>query len=148
MELGLSIALVPMQKSRDLETCRRLHAILNADSFIIDEDLYPAARIALFERFSLVIAMRLHALVFAAIAGVPMLGIGYDPKINAFLAQMEMPLSSDIKSVSSTELSELGLRLWKDRVGIREMLLEKTKVLRCEAFDFADMVIDSLMEDK
>ncbi len=144
-ELGLSIALVPMQKSHDLEVCRKLSLILDTDNFIIDDDLSPAEMIALFERFDLVLAMRLHALIFAAIAGVPMLGIGYDPKINAYLAQIGMPLSSDTALVSAKGLSEQFLQLWNDREDIRERLLQKSKGLRDEAFTFADTVVEALM---
>jgi polysaccharide pyruvyl transferase CsaB len=147
-ELDLSIALVPMQKSQDLDVCRKLNDIMKTDSFIIEDDLPPAEMIALFERFSLVLAMRLHALIFAAIAGVPMLGIGYDPKINAFLAQMGMPMSSDTNSVSSALLAEQGIKLWNDREIIRERLLEKAKELRDEAFEFADTVVEALMGEK
>lgn len=147
-ELDLAIALIPMQKIQDLEICRKLHDILDTDSFIIDDDLPPAEMIALYERFSLVLGMRLHALIFAAIAGVPMLGIGYDPKINAFLAQMGMPLSSDTASVSATLLAEQGFKLWNDREIIRGRLLEKAKELRDEAFGFADTVVEALMGEK
>jgi len=144
-ECGLSIVLVPMQKSHDMEVCKRLSHILKTESIIIDEDLSPTGMIALFERFSLVLGMRLHALIFAAIAGAPMLGIGYDPKINAFLAQIGMPLSADTAQASAQELTEQGLRIWKDRGNIRERLLEKSKGLRDGAFSFADSVFEAFV---
>ena len=36
------------------------------------------------KRLEMIIAMRLHSLIYAATQGIPMVGIVYDPKIEGF----------------------------------------------------------------
>lgn len=40
---------------------------------------------SLIGNLDLLIGIRLHALIFAALMHVPFIGISYDPKINSFL---------------------------------------------------------------
>jgi polysaccharide pyruvyl transferase CsaB len=56
-------------------------------------------RMALIGSASLVIGMRLHALVLAAAAGVPGVAISYDPKVDAFASRIGMPIPADLASV-------------------------------------------------
>jgi polysaccharide pyruvyl transferase CsaB len=56
-------------------------------------------RMALMGSASLVIGMRLHALVLAAAAGVPGVAISYDPKVDAFASRVGMPIPADLASV-------------------------------------------------
>ena len=51
----------------------------------------PAEMLALISNFDLLIGMRLHSLIFAAVNSVPMLGISYDPKVEAFMKTIEQP---------------------------------------------------------
>ena len=49
--------------------------------------------------------MRLHALVFAAGQGVPLVGVVYDQKISSFLSYIGQDLFTDL-----SELTEEGLK--------------------------------------
>jgi polysaccharide pyruvyl transferase CsaB len=84
-ELGVTVVLVPMHFHDDLPVCRELAGMLKTEPVILDDNLLPSELLVLFQRFDLVLAMRLHALIFAAKQGISMQGIGYDPKVDAFL---------------------------------------------------------------
>jgi polysaccharide pyruvyl transferase WcaK-like protein len=76
------------------------------------------------------IGMRLHALIFAALAGVPMVGIAYDPKVASFMRSLGQPC---------LELDELGRldetldRVLTDRAAIRKRLAELRPRLAAKA---------------
>ncbi len=53
----------------------------------------------------LVIGMRLHSLIYAANARVPMIGISYDPKINHFLERLDLQPVGDTSSLEASALS-------------------------------------------
>lgn len=53
----------------------------------------------------LVIGMRLHSLIYAANSRVPMIGVSYDPKINAFLQRLDLQPVGDTSSLNATALS-------------------------------------------
>ena len=48
--------------------------------------------------------MRLHALIFAASQGVPLVGVVYDPKVSSFLKYMGQELFVDLGSVTAQSL--------------------------------------------
>ena len=37
------------------------------------------------------VGVRLHALIYAAVMGVPMIGVSYDPKVDSFLSSIRRP---------------------------------------------------------
>lgn len=89
-ERGYRIVFVPMAYPDDVAEARRVAALMDAEAMVLDEGLKSQEHLALIANMKLMIAMRLHALIFAANRGVPFAGISYDPKVEAFLSSFNM----------------------------------------------------------
>ena len=80
-------------------------------------------------RCRLVVGMRLHALIFAAAAGVPSLGIEYDPKVEHFLAATGQE-GITLEKAASGFLAERVTRAWDARDELASRLPERVPAMR------------------
>ncbi|MEB3284151.1 MAG: polysaccharide pyruvyl transferase CsaB [Candidatus Sericytochromatia bacterium] len=74
-------------------------------------------------RVDLLIGMRLHALIMAAAASTPAIGIIYDPKIEAFARLANLPTIPSVESLAdSAELQSALHQAWARRGALRSHL--------------------------
>ena len=79
--------------------------------------------IALSARMDIALSMRLHALIFAAVRGVPLVGVVYDPKVSAFLDDAGQDLYAQLDQVTPDLLCSLidaAARRRQDRRALEE----------------------------
>jgi len=100
-ERGATLKFLPMQPGPDDE--------ITADWIEDDEKLEtrgktPAEMVSLAASGELMIAMRLHALIFAASQGTASVALGYDPKVAALAKLLGAPL---LESPSAENLAAL-----------------------------------------
>lgn len=88
----LAVVAVPFFRNRDELVHRALRARLSDDHrrrfLLVDALSDPCDYAALARRAACVVAMRLHALVLALPAGVPLVALAYSPKVAAFMQQL------------------------------------------------------------
>ena len=78
---GIRLVFLPMFPREDMSICRRLCECYGG---VVADGLSEGDAVGLMKDARIVCGMRLHALVFAAVASTPFIGFGGDPKIESF----------------------------------------------------------------
>lgn len=144
-QLGAEIVLIPLFYGKDTPVCHRLAGLLQSPAHVLEAELSPPEFISLFAGLDLVLAMRLHALIFAAIACVPLVGIGYDPKVDALLARLGFEIAGKPEDLDASMLAAQAMERWQKRESIRRILKEKSAEFRLEAGRCAERVLEFIL---
>ena len=106
-EYGLTPVLYAMEPCRDRAALNAVAAQLRCPYLLLEAGSNGTEIVALIRRMSLVIAMRLHTLIFAAGQGVPIVGVVYDPKVSGFLDYLGQDLYLPLEEASAASLCDL-----------------------------------------
>ncbi|MBQ8003880.1 MAG: polysaccharide pyruvyl transferase CsaB, partial [Oscillospiraceae bacterium] len=137
---GLKIALIPMERKKDLPIAERLCEKISSPSTVVRGEYDVHTVIGILSEMRVIMAMRLHALVFGAGQGVATIGIAYDHKVTGFMNYIGREMcvqyekcNRDIlksfidRSVSDSEYSEANKRAC---LVLRENEKQNTEELR------------------
>jgi polysaccharide pyruvyl transferase CsaB len=132
--LEAQVVFVPMERG----DIAHAHAVLSAmsapDSARVVNRCYSPGQVAgLMRHLDLAVGMRLHFLIFAACAGVPVLPLPYAGKVFDFAKAVGAPaLTGVARREAGPLLAELD-RLWDERADHLDQLRDRVRVLRDRA---------------
>jgi polysaccharide pyruvyl transferase WcaK-like protein len=78
-----------MQETQDRALCEAIAAASNAR--VLPPPSHPTQLLGVMQHLHGMVAMRLHGAIFAAAQGTPVLGVSYDPKVDALVSQLHAP---------------------------------------------------------
>ena len=87
MKRGWDVLLITAHHPHDTEAVDKVFRLMTARPYRLDASLTASRFLALAARADRFFSMRLHGLICAFSAETPMLGLSYDPKVDAFMAQ-------------------------------------------------------------
>jgi len=87
VEEGWDVLLVPAHYPEDVDAIAMLSAKMMTYPYCIEKCLTANDFLALASLADRVFSMRLHGLICAMAMGTPMIGLSYDPKVDAFMEQ-------------------------------------------------------------
>jgi len=145
-ERGAQIYLFPMHYPGDDQITEELRQRLDAPEkvFVMPTGYRVEQVIASMAELDLFIGVRLHALVFAAIASTPAIAVSYDPKVDQFAKRMEQVSAGAIESVTAQRLWEAACSQLDDQARIRERTRALSETLRKEALKTATFTAELL----
>ena len=98
------------------------------------------------EGADLLIGVRLHSLIFSALVGTPMIGLSYDPKVDAFVEAMEAGPAYGVEQFSVGELVNMAKVRLQDE-GFYADLQAKSRALRNQAQEDQKEMIQELLNE-
>ena len=141
-ELDARVVFLPMQFPDDVRAAQAIAARMTEPCTVLKDEYTTSEFLSLVGNMDLMLGIRLHALIFAGVMGVPMLGISYDPKIDRFLQSIgEQPVGS-LRDVTAEELMSEIRRKWNDKQAFRQKNAELLVKLRDEAASNAELALN------
>ena len=132
---GLYPLLLTVNHQQDDESARRLREEIQAPCVLLRTPMQSGALIGFLGRMRLVMAMRLHPLIFSTSQSVPSVGISYDPKVSAFLDYIGQKNCIDYTDLKSPEqlFPLLDAAMAEDPAALREATARIREVERRNA---------------
>ncbi len=144
-ELRIRPLLVPMQPSQDISFAREAAQVMPGEPLITTTPMSARQVLALIAGGDLMIGMRLHALIFAALAGVPLVGISYDPKVDGMLEQLGASAATSIARLYEEALSGVIRETWQARAERTKALSERTEGMRAMALRNVELALAAVV---
>lgn len=111
------IIFIPMKFPEDIKAAQSIAALMKRPPTVLDEEFTTREILSLVGCMDVLIGVRLHALIFAGVMNVPMLGISYDPKIERFLDSVgEEPLGN-LSDVTADKIFDATLKKLSEHKG-------------------------------
>lgn len=127
---GVQVLILPMKYPADLKVSTAIETQMRHRSHVIRERLLPEENMLITSEMSLVLGMRLHAVIYAAIHSVPFLGFEYDPKVAYYTSELGQPLVSDLTRMDMEVLKREVDELYLNREAYAEKLAARTRSLQ------------------
>lgn len=86
---GMDVVLAPLHLPGDLELAEEVAREAGGDVLVLRDAVEPDQMRAAIASMAGLAAMRLHGLIFGAMAGVPLVGLAYDPKVASLMRELD-----------------------------------------------------------
>ena len=133
---------IPMQHPEDIPILENVAAKMQHESYIVRDKLDVFQTYDLISMMHMLLGMRLHALVFSAVAAVPMVGLVYDPKIQGFMDCINQPSAGDVRLLVYEKLEKLAGQVWENRDEISSQLAADMPALKEKARENAKVAVE------
>ncbi|NMA65492.1 MAG: polysaccharide pyruvyl transferase CsaB [Clostridiaceae bacterium] len=122
--LNLHPVFIPMQYPCDLEASVQITELMRQPATIIKGMYNPSTLLGFTSHLELMVGMRLHSLIYAARQCVPMVGLVYEPKVEAFLNEVGQPSAGRPESINEHDTCSLIEKVLSNR---QELITNLTK---------------------
>ncbi|MBR4643007.1 MAG: polysaccharide pyruvyl transferase CsaB [Selenomonadaceae bacterium] len=111
---GATIVFIPMKFPEDIRSAVSTAALMKKNCVVLEEEFSTKEILSVVGCMEVLIGVRLHALIFAGVMGVPMVGISYDPKIERFLDSVGEKPSGNMADVTADKIFDETLKKFSE----------------------------------
>jgi polysaccharide pyruvyl transferase CsaB len=142
---GWNVLMVPLHFPQDVKAIQGVAREMGQRCYCFGEKIGPQELLSVIKQADLVLAMRLHGLIMAMAAEVPMAALSYDPKVDRFMKQTGLDTCLPLDSFTAEELQRVMGRLIIEKDQLKPMLAKRRKQLYENAWAAARLA-DKLLD--
>ncbi|MBS6063254.1 MAG: polysaccharide pyruvyl transferase CsaB [Peptostreptococcaceae bacterium] len=133
------VIFLPLQFPHDVSVIKEIRSKMQSKSVII-QDISPMQMMSIIKKADYVFAMRLHALIFAANMGTPMISYSYDSKVDNLMNQIKMPYNCSLEKSTLQDILDTIDKVENNLSGIKEDLIENTRLIKQKSQENLDFM--------
>jgi polysaccharide pyruvyl transferase CsaB len=142
---NVKVVLIPMHYPEDLKISKEVLNLVQRDGCYILSKKYTVEEImGVIKELDLIVAMRLHSLIYAATQSIPMVGLVYDPKVEGLLNSIGMTYMIDVENFSTKDLIADIDNVWSNKDDIKKVLTKQKEDLKKLALQNVKYAYDML----
>ncbi len=127
---GAKTVFIPMQLPADVQAADQVRSLMRTPSRVIASHYEVQQLMGIVGQLDLLVGIRFHALVFASLTGVPMVGLSYDPKVDGFLSALGRQSAGSIEDADGERVLAAMVQAWESREHFYAGLADKLRELR------------------
>lgn len=144
-DLKAQLIFLPMHMPGDREVSLAVMSRMEEGAAMLSDSYHPREVMGIIGALDLVIGIRLHALIFAASQGVPMIGLSYDPKIDSFLRSIEWGAFWSLADVTVGRVVDQAKQALARRAELVALLKSRISCLRQRAMMNNELLANLLL---
>ncbi len=140
------IIFLPFKFDEDVQISEKILSLMKNKADILKIQLEPEELLSILSRFSLVVGVRLHSIIFSSMAHTPFIAFNYDPKVKHFVEDLGLPelLLEIDENISLKNIQKKIECVWENKDKIKDILLEKVNILEEKALINNELVFNLL----
>ena len=144
---GAQSVLIPFFYDEDLSVCETIAGSLDGQAGCLQNKYLSEETLSIIGCMDVLVGVRLHSLIYAAIMGVPMIGVSYDPKVDSFLSSIDRPTPFTVEDFTLEKFQKVFQETMDRREEIRETTARRLDSLIAK-LDQNEELIRAIMERK
>lgn len=121
---------IPMQFPNDYNISKEIISKLDVPFAILNNDYDVSELMGVISKTEMVIAMRLHTLIYASSVSVPIVGIVYDPKIKSFMEYLNLKTYVNCDDIEEDKIVEMANEIFLHLDENKKFIEEKATELK------------------
>ena len=143
---GKNIVFMPMQTPRDTTISEKIAANLKLTK-IIDEKYPVEILMSLMKNADFIVAMRLHAMIYAIHQNLPFIGLSYDPKTETLLKDFDESINIDVDAINYDDLIKAYKYIKDNREAFISNLSAINEENKKKAIEASKLALELLKDD-
>lgn len=140
----MEVLLIPMQHSKDMATMQATRNAMETEGYLLKDPTTPSQLMGIVGGAEFILGMRLHILIYAAKMGTPVIGLTYDPKVEATMQYIGQDFIAPAERINPITLCRYVDTIMNTHESLTESLTDISKTAKEKALTNTAMALELL----